>query len=222
MNFDFDLKRIFNLIRFEFIEILKNTIVPASCFILSVVLFFIFVSPFQRYSSNFDSLEQSLSSEIDILKKNKDLVVKARTSSVELQKVSDQLITYVSTNPNPALVSGILQELALKNNFTNVDENRNIEGSEQNLIQVRFNGRAPGLTTTANFLNQIDASKDSLYAVFNLDISGISGDTEFTRVSFTTQTIYDTSKNISDFLTPIPDVLSSQSYSRFRGKLNNQ
>lgn len=167
-------------------------------------------------------LEQSLSSEIDILKKNKDIVVKARTSSVELQKVSDQLITYVSTNPNPALVSGILQELALKNNFTNVDENRNIEGSEQNLIQVRFNGRAPGLTTTANFLNQIDASKDSLYAVFNLDISGTSGDTEFTRVSFTTQTIYDTSKNISNFLTPIPDVLSSQSYSRFRDKLNKQ
>lgn len=47
MNFDFDLKRIFNLIRFEFIEILKNTIVPASCFILSVVLFFIFVAPFK-------------------------------------------------------------------------------------------------------------------------------------------------------------------------------
>jgi len=219
MNIDFDLKRIFNLAKFEVVEILKNTIVPASCFILSIVLFFIFVAPFQRYSSNFDSLEQSLRSEIDILNKNKNLVVKARESSSELQRVSDQLITYVSTNPNPALVSGILQELALKNNFSNVDENRNIEGSEQNLIQVRFNGRAPGLTTTANFLNQIDATKDSLYAVFNLDINGISEEAQFIRVSFTTQTIYDTSKTISNFLTPIPEVIDTNSYLRFKDSL---
>jgi len=220
MNLDFDLKRIVNILRFEIVEILKNTIVPASCLILALILFVIFIAPYQRYSSEFESKEQSLKSEIEVLSKNKDILVKARDSKDDLDKVLEQLNLFVPSERKPAIVSDILQNLGTANNFI-IDVNQVAESSEANLIEVRFNGRAPGLTTTANFLSQIDSTKNSLYAVFNLALNE-QPDSQITRVSFTTQTIFDTSKSVNNVLTPIPDILTSENYIRFRDKFKNQ
>lgn len=220
MNLDFDLKRIVNILRFEIVEILKNTIVPASCLILALILFVIFIAPYQRYSSEFESKEQSLKSEIEVLSKNKDILVKARDSKEDLDKVLEQLNIFVPSERKPAIVSDILQNLGTANNFI-IDVNQVAESSEANLIEVRFNGRAPGLTTTANFLSQIDSTKNSLYAVFNLALNE-QPDSQITRVSFTTQTIFDTSKSVNNVLTPIPDILTSENYIRFRDKFKNQ
>lgn len=220
MNLDFDLKRIVNILRFEIVEILKNTIVPASCLILALILFVIFIAPYQRYSTEFESKEQSLKSEIEVLSKNKDILVKARDSKEDLDKVLEQLNIFVPSERKPAIVSDILQNLGTANNFI-IDVNQVAESSEANLIEVRFNGRAPGLTTTANFLSQIDSTKNSLYAVFNLALND-QPDSQITRVSFTTQTIFDTSKSVNNVLTPIPDILTSENYIRFRDKFKNQ
>jgi hypothetical protein len=218
MNIDFDSKQIMSVFKFEIAEIAKSLIIPFVCVLASIVLYVIFISPYSFIEQTFGSSKAALESDIAILEKNRAILVSSREQIEPLQKVSDQLVKYVSPNPNPALVSGILQDFAVQTNFTLVEENRNVEvdpSQGQNIIEVRFNGRTIGVTSAVNFLNLINSTKDSLYAIRNLEIFR-NQDEDFTRVSFLTQTIYDSSAAKLDPLSPLPNILDREDFKKFR------
>ncbi|NBO36545.1 hypothetical protein EBU91_03270, partial [bacterium] len=58
-------------------------------------------------------------------------------------------------------------------------------------------------------------TKDSLYAIRNLEIFR-NQDEDFTRVSFLTQTIYDSSAAKLDPLSPLPNILDREDFKKFR------
>lgn len=224
MNLDLDVNQISKVMKFEIAEIAKSLIIPAICLITSLVLYVIFISPYSFIQETFGSSKEALESDISILRKNREILVQTREQIEPLKKASEQLTKFVSPNPNPALVSGILQDFASRTNFTLIEENRNVEvdpALAQNIIEVRFNGRTIGVTSAVNFLNLINSTKDSLYAIRNLEIFK-NQDEDFTRVSFLTQTIYDSSTVKLDPLSPIPNILEREDFKKFRESLESK
>jgi len=218
MNFDLDTKQIASVFKFEITEVAKSLIIPFVCIIVSITLYAIFISPYAYIQDISGSTKESLSKDISILERNRQILIQSREQKESLEKVSNQLTKYVSPNPDPAFVSGILQDYALQTNFTLVDENRNVESEAseaRTIIQVRFNGRTIGVTSAVNFLNLINSTKDSLYAIRNLEIFR-NQDEDFTRVSFLTQTIFDSSVAKLDILSPIPNILEREDFKKFR------
>jgi len=218
MNFDLDTKQIASVFKFEITEVAKSLIIPFVCIIVSITLYAIFISPSAYIQDISGSTKESLSKDISILERNRQILIQSREQKESLEKVSNQLTKYVSPNPDPAFVSGILQDYALQTNFTLVDENRNVESEAseaRTIIQVRFNGRTIGVTSAVNFLNLINSTKDSLYAIRNLEIFR-NQDEDFTRVSFLTQTIFDSSVAKLDILSPIPNILEREDFKKFR------
>lgn len=196
------------------LKTLKNLIIPFVSLLLSLVLYFIFISPFNTYRNSFQDLSNSYAKSIDTLKKNIEILKKASENKDKLSKLEPALKSLVPDSANASDLVGLIDNQANTFRFRNVDENRNITSTENDskkLIEVRFNGRSPGMASSINFLKSLSSSKEKLIKITRLELTNIPEEL-FTRVSFNAFSLYASPAPRTTVDTPLDNVFEDQKF----------
>lgn len=196
------------------LKTLKNLVIPLICLLLSLVLYFVFINPYNTYRDSFQDLSNGYTKSIDTLKKNIEILKKASENKEKLVKLEPALKSLVPDSANASDLVGLIDKQANTFRFRNVDENRNITSNENDakkLIEVRFNGRSPGMASSINFLKSLANSKEKLIKITRLELTNIPEEL-FTRVSFNAFSLYASPAPRTTTETPLENVFEDQKF----------
>lgn len=196
------------------LKTLKNLVIPLICLLLSLVLYFVFINPYNTYRDSFQDLSNGYTKSIDTLKKNIEILKKASENKEKLVKLEPALKSLVPDSANASDLVGLVDNQANTFRFRNVDENRNITSNENDakkLIEVRFNGRSPGMASSINFLKSLANSKEKLIKITRLELTNIPEEL-FTRVSFNAFSLYASPAPRTTTETPLENVFEDQKF----------
>lgn len=196
------------------LKTIKNLIFPSVSLIISLVLYFVFVVPFNNYQNSFPALKSDYENSIKILSSNLIVLKKANESSEKLSKLLPILRSLVPDSANPSDIVGEIINNASESRLRSVDENRSItnpENDKKKLMEVRFNGRFPGMASSISFLKEIATSKEKLIKISRLELTNIPEEL-FTRVSFNAFSIYAGATPKKPFESPIEDLFSDSKF----------
>jgi len=196
------------------LKTLKNLVIPLICVLLSLVLYFVFINPYNTYRDSFQDLSNGYTKSIDTLKKNIEILKKASENQEKLVKLEPALKSLVPDSANASDLVGLIDKQANTFRFRNIDENRNITSNENDakkLIEVRFNGRSPGMASSINFLKSLANSKEKLIKITRLELTNIPEEL-FTRVSFNAFSLYASPAPRTTTETPLENVFEDQKF----------
>ncbi len=196
------------------LKTLKNLVIPLICLLLSLVLYFVFINPYNTYRDSFQDLSNGYTKSIDTLKKNIEILKKASENKEKLVKLEPALKSLVPDSANASDLVGLIDKQANTFRFRNIDENRNITSNENDakkLIEVRFNGRSPGMASSINFLKSLANSKEKLIKITRLELTNIPEEL-FTRVSFNAFSLYASPAPRTTTETPLENVFEDQKF----------
>jgi hypothetical protein len=180
----------------------------------------VFISPYNSYKDSFGELSLGYNKSIDTLNKNIEVLKKASENKEKLSKLEPALKSLVPDSANASDLVGLVDNEANNFRFRNVDENRNITSTENDskkLIEVRFNGRSPGMASSINFLKSLTNSKEKLIKITRLELTNIPEEL-FTRVSFNAFSLYASPAPKSTIESPLDNVFED---SKFNELLNS-
>jgi hypothetical protein len=109
---------------------------------------------------------------------------------------------------------GFIEKKATEFRFRSIDENRSVTSSENDkkkLIEVRFNGRSPGMYSSINFLKSLVLNNSKLVKVVKLELTNVPNEL-FTRVSFNALSIYSPNPNKLNIETPIENLFQDPNF----------
>jgi len=198
----------------NFNKTLKNLIIPIISFFSSVVLFLVFINPYNEYLAEFDNMRGELISTNKILENNLNVLQQATQNKDKLQKLDKDLISLIPDNANPSDLVGFIEKKATEFRFRSIDENRSVTSSENDkkkLIEVRFNGRSPGMYSSINFLKSLVLNNSKLVKVVKLELTNVPNEL-FTRVSFNALSIYSPNPNKLNIETPIENLFQDPNF----------
>lgn len=196
------------------LKTLNHLLIPIISFVLSLVLFFIFINPYNSYSSSFEQMKSSYEKTNQELKDNLVLLNQASTKKEKLEKFNSNLKSLVPDSANPSDVVGMIDKNANNLKFRAIDENRSISSQENDrkkLIEVRFNGRSPGIATSINFLKSLATDRNKLIKITKVELTNIPEEL-FTRVSFNAYSIFATPVSTVTIETPIDNVFADEKF----------
>jgi hypothetical protein len=176
----------------SFVKILKNLIFPFVSALISIVLFFIFINPFYTYRDSFESLKLENEQTISVLTNNLKILEQVSANREKLDKLSPALKSLIPDSANASDLVGLIDKEANNFRFRSIEENRNVTGVENDqkrLIEVRFNGRSPGMVSSINFLNSLNTNQEKIIKISTLELTNVP-DELYTRVSFNAFSIY--------------------------------
>jgi hypothetical protein len=196
------------------LKTLKNLITPLVCLIVSLVLYFVFISPYNSYKSTFENLKSDYERSISNLNSNLVVLKKASENKEKLEKLSPALKSLVPDTANASDLVGLIDKEANNFRFRSVDENRNITSNENDakkLIEVRFNGRSPGMASSINFLKKLATNNEKLIKITRLELTNIPEEL-FTRVSFNAFSIYSSTAPKTNIEDPLLNVFEDSKF----------
>jgi hypothetical protein len=196
------------------LKTLKNLIVPFVSFILILVLYFIFIGPYSTYAFSFPELKSKNELSIKILTTNLEIIQKASENKEKLQKLDTSLISLVPDSANASDLVGLIDKNANEYRLRTVDENRNVtnqENDKNRLIEVRFNGKAPGMGSSINFLKSMVTNNQKLIKISKLDLTNVPEEL-YTRISFNAFSIYSSPIPAYSTETPIENIFEDKKF----------
>lgn len=188
-------------------KILKNLIFPFVSILVIIALYFVFINPYFNYQRNFESIKSGYENSNEILKTNLALLEKVNSSAEKLAKLDIALQSLVPDTANPSDLVGLIDKTSSEFRFGSVDENRNItsiENDRNQVIQVSFNGKSPGIVSSVGFIKSLATSKTKLIKITKLQLTN-NPEELHTRVSFNAFSIYANPVPLSTPETPIVD-----------------
>lgn len=208
-------------LRIDITKLLNHLIIPISSLIFIIVMYFIFIGPYLNQRSNFSRDEETLNSKIKILEEKKQILQKARESKEKLTSYRNVLNTLVPKEASASDLVGVLDVLSKSNNFTNVEENKNVispENARKRIVEIRFNGRTASVATALKFLDDIHKYPSKQFSLNRVEITA-NPEERFARVSFNSFSTFNS--EVATYLpeSPVVDILSNKTLMESLDKL---
>lgn len=201
-------------------KLLKKLIFPVSSLIISLSLYFIFINSYLKNLATFDETKVNHENSINTLKSNLAVLETAEQKKDKILKLDDGLKSLIPESANPSDTVGLVGKKSEEFRFRTVDENRSVnspENTKNNLIEIRFNGRSPGMASSISFINSLVRSKVKLIKLTSLELTNVP-DELYTRVSFNAFSIFSPSIPNFSMETPLENVFEDE---KFMNMLNN-
>jgi hypothetical protein len=198
-------------------KILKNLLAPFLCFLTSITLYFIFISPYFSYLGNFDSMKSGYENSIKTLSNNLSILDKVSQNLSKLEKMDTALKSLVPDSANPSDLVGLIDKTSTDFRFGSVEENRNISSSENDknqLIQVSFNGKSPGIVSSVSFIKSLLNSELKLIKITQLQLTN-NPEELHTRVSFNAFSVFAPPLPAYTSETPLDDFFVDSNFNEF-------
>jgi hypothetical protein len=109
---------------------------------------------------------------------------------------------------------GVLDTLSRVNNFSVVEENKNVvspENAKKKISEVRFNGKTAGMLSAVNFISEVTYFPTKVFNITKLEITN-NYDDKFTRVSFNAISNYNPDKAVINIEASVTDYLNNKSF----------
>jgi hypothetical protein len=196
------------------LKTLNHLLIPIISLVLSLVLYFVFINPYNSYSASFDAMMNSYEKSNQELENNLKVLNQASEKKEKLEKFNSNLRSLVPDSANPSDVVGMIDKNANNLKFRTIDENRSIssqENDKKRLIEVRFNGRSPGIATSINFLKSLTTDRGKLIKITKVELTNIPEEL-FTRVSFNAYSIFAPPAVNVAVETPIQNVFADEKF----------
>lgn len=196
------------------LKTLNHLIIPIVSMILSLILFFVFINPYNNYLASFDEMKSGYETSINTISKNLAILKRSRDDFSKLEKFDMSLKSLVPDTANPSELVGLIDSKTEEFRFRTIDENRSVTSRENDrnfLIEVRFNGSSPGIVSTNNFLKSLLTDKTKLFKITSLQITNIPEELT-TRVSFSAFSIYAPPFPQFSLETPLENVYADEKF----------
>jgi hypothetical protein len=203
-----------NLPKIDFSKLLNDLIIPIITFSLSLILYFIFIGPYLSLSSSFKKDKPEFEQMISTLEAKKEVLANSRSNIDTLKKYESRLNSLVPTDANASDLVGVLDTLSRVNNFTVVEENKNVvsnENSKKRINEVRFNGKTAGMLSAVKYISEVTNYPTKVFNITKLEITN-NYDEKFTRVSFNAVSHYNPDKGVASIETPVKDYLNNKAF----------
>jgi len=206
------------------LKTLKHLIFPLISLLISLVLYFVFISPFSSYISSFETLRQSYEKSNSNLQANIKVLEKVRNNQENILKLQENLKSLVPESANPSEITGLIDNQADAFRFRSTDENRSITSAENDrnkLIEVRYNGRSPGVASSINFLKALTINNEKLIKITRLELTN-NPEELFTRISFNAFSIFSQATPKVSNETPIIDLFEDSNFMKLLNSVSSE
>ncbi len=203
-----------NLPKIDFTKLLNDLIVPLISITISIILFFIFISPYLTLNSSFKKDKVNFEVMITDLDAKKKILENTRTNLETLKRYETRLNSLVPTDANASDLVGVLDSLSRVYNFTAVEENKNVvspENAKNRISEVRFNGKTAGMLSAVNYISEIYGYPTKVFNITKLEITN-NYDEQFTRVSFNAISNYSPDKGVVNVESPVLDFINNKAF----------
>lgn len=203
--------------KIDFVPLLKYLILPFVSLISIIVLYFLVIGPYLQVVSERETLTRQKELSITKLTAKLDTLKEVKETENILKEYDNKLKTLVPNEDTPTLMVAKLDSLSSLNNFTRIDENKNIvnpENDRQGKIEVSFNGRTVGPLAAKNFLEAVNNDKEKIINLQNIELFD-DFDNKYYRVSFKAVTIFNKTKVTVLPDEPVVNILTDQKFQEF-------
>lgn len=203
-----------NLPKIDFSKLLNELIIPIISLTISLILFFIFIGPYLSLNSSFKKDKVDFEIMIADLETKKKILENTRANLETLKKYETRLNSLVPTDANASDLVGVLDTLSRVNNFTVVEENKNVvspENAKKRISEVRFNGKTAGMLSAVKYISEVYGYPTKVFNITKLEITN-NYDEKFTRVSFNAISNYNPDKGVVNVESPVVDFLSNKAF----------
>lgn len=198
---------------------LKNLVIPIVSLISCIALFLIFITPYDEYVADFSRMKSNLETTNNNLSSNLKILEQTRQNKDKINKLKNSLVSLVPDTANPSDLVGLIDKNSNEYRFRTVDENRsmgNPENDKNKLMEVRFNGKSPGMNSSINFLKSLLINKSKLVKIIKLELTNVPEEL-FTRVSFNAFSIYASPPVKESIETPLEDLFADPEFMKILG-----
>jgi hypothetical protein len=203
-----------NLPKIDFSKLLNDLIIPIISVTITLILYFIFIGPYLTLNSTFKKDKIDFEAMITGMEAKKKILSDTRSNLETLKKYESRLTSLVPTGANASDLVGVLDTLSRVNNFSVVEENKNVvspENAKKKISEVRFNGKTAGMLSAVNFISEVTYFPTKVFNITKLEITN-NYDDKFTRVSFNAISNYNPDKAIINIEASVTDYLNNKSF----------
>lgn len=203
-----------NLPKVDFSKLLNDLIIPIISVTITLILYFIFIGPYLTLNSTFKKDKIDFEAMITGMEVKKKILADTRSNLATLQKYESRLTSLVPTDANASDLVGVLDTLSRVNNFSVVEENKNVvspENAKKKISEVRFNGKTAGMLSAVNFISEVTYFPTKVFNITKLEITN-NYDDKFTRVSFNAISNYNPDKAVINIEASVTDYLNNKSF----------
>jgi hypothetical protein len=203
-----------NLPKIDFSKLLNDLIIPIISLAITLILYFIFIGPYLSLNSSFKKDKITFEGMITNLEVKKKILIDTRANLETLKKYEARLNSLVPTDANASDLVGVLDTLSRVNNFSVVEENKNVvspENAKKRISEVRFNGKTAGMLSAVNFISEVTYFPTKVFKITKLEITN-NYDDKFTRVSFNAISNYNPDKAVENIEAVVTDYLNNKSF----------
>jgi hypothetical protein len=203
-----------NLPKIDFSKLLNDLIIPIISVTITLILYFIFIGPYLTLNSTFKKDKIDFEAMITGMEVKKKILADTRSNLATLQKYESRLTSLVPTDANASDLVGVLDTLSRVNNFSVVEENKNVvspENAKKKISEVRFNGKTAGMLSAVNFISEVTYFPTKVFNITKLEITN-NYDDKFTRVSFNAISNYNPDKAVINIEASVTDYLNNKSF----------
>lgn len=203
-----------NLPKIDIPKLLNELIIPIISLTITLILYFIFIGPYLSLNSSFKKDKIDFEAMITGMEVKKKILVDTRTNLETLKKYEARLNSLVPTDANASDLVGVLDTLSRVNNFSVVEENKNVvspENTKKKISEVRFNGKTAGMLSAVNFISEVTYFPTKVFNITKLEITN-NYDDKFTRVSFNAVSNYNPDKAVVNIEAGVTDYLNNKSF----------
>ncbi len=203
-----------NLPKVDFSKLLNDLIIPIISVTITLILYFIFIGPYLTLNSTFKKDKIDFEAMITGMEAKKKILSDTRSNLETLKKYESRLTSLVPTDANASDLVGVLDTLSRVNNFSVVEENKNVvspENAKKKISEVRFNGKTAGMLSAVNFISEVTYFPTKVFNITKLEITN-NYDDKFTRVSFNAISNYNPDKAVINIEASVTDYLNNKSF----------
>jgi hypothetical protein len=203
-----------NLPKIDFSKLLNDLIIPIISVTITLILYFIFIGPYLTLNSTFKKDKIDFEAMITGMEAKKKILSDTRSNLETLKKYESRLTSLVPTGANASDLVGVLDTLSRVNNFSVVEENKNVvspENAKKKISEVRFNGKTAGMLSAVNFISEVTYFPTKVFNITKLEITN-NYDDKFTRVSFNAISNYNPDKAVINIEASVTDYLNNKSF----------
>jgi hypothetical protein len=203
-----------NLPKVDFSKLLNDLIIPIISVTITLILYFIFIGPYLTLNSTFKKDKIDFEAMITGMEAKKKILSDTRSNLETLKKYESRLTSLVPTGANASDLVGVLDTLSRVNNFSVVEENKNVvspENAKKKISEVRFNGKTAGMLSAVNFISEVTYFPTKVFNITKLEITN-NYDDKFTRVSFNAISNYNPDKAVINIEASVTDYLNNKSF----------
>ncbi len=203
-----------NLPKVDFSKLLNDLIIPIISVTITLILYFIFIGPYLTLNSTFKKDKIDFEAMITGMEAKKKILADTRSNLETLKKYESRLTSLVPTDANASDLVGVLDTLSRVNNFSVVEENKNVvspENAKKKISEVRFNGKTAGMLSAVNFISEVTYFPTKVFNITKLEITN-NYDDKFTRVSFNAISNYNPDKAVINIEASVTDYLNNKSF----------